>query len=157
MKWTPWIRVVESNTVRKMRSAGGIWVPLEGEATEPIGTRIIETPENVEHTEMLRDPRSGFIAYVPPGQHQEGRGARHDGRQRQDGRMRRLPRRRSARAWGPCRTSPVARPATWCARCTTCRQGRATGSGPTLMKPVVAKLNDEDFVNIAAYVASRMP
>jgi cytochrome c553 len=34
---------------------------------EPLGRRIIETPKNAERTELLRDPRSGFIAYVPAG------------------------------------------------------------------------------------------
>src|SRR5438128_5300759 len=53
MPWTPWVRVVETSTVPKMVSRGGIWIPVEGGATEPIGTRIIETPENAERTEIL--------------------------------------------------------------------------------------------------------
>src|SRR5262245_16011686 len=65
MPWTPWIRVVEASTVPKMVSRGGMWIPVEGTEKEPIGTRIIETPENPERTEILRDPHSGFIAYVP--------------------------------------------------------------------------------------------
>ena len=40
--------------------------------TEPIGMRIVETPENPERTEMLRDPRSGFIAYAPVGSVKKG-------------------------------------------------------------------------------------
>jgi cytochrome c553 len=42
---------------------------LEGAeaGTEPLGNRIVESPVNAEHTVMLRDPRSGFIAYVPKG------------------------------------------------------------------------------------------
>src|SRR5438045_5163166 len=67
MPWTPWIRVVEAATVPKMVSRGGIWIPVEGNQTEPIGMRIVETPENPERTEILRDPRSGFIAYAPVG------------------------------------------------------------------------------------------
>jgi cytochrome c553 len=35
-------------------------------AMEPIGTRIIEIPEDFERTE-LRNPSSGFVAYVPKG------------------------------------------------------------------------------------------
>jgi len=38
---------------------------------EPIGLRIIETPENLERTE-LRDDASGFIAYVPVGSIKKG-------------------------------------------------------------------------------------
>ena len=37
MPWTPWVRVVEASTVPKMESRGGIWVPLEGAAKEPLG------------------------------------------------------------------------------------------------------------------------
>src|SRR4029078_1983846 len=72
MKWTPWIRVVEAATVPKMVSRGGIWVPREGGETEPMGTRIVETPENAERTEILRDPRSGFVAYSPVGAIKKG-------------------------------------------------------------------------------------
>src|SRR5437764_788805 len=63
MPWTPWIRVVETATVPKMVSRGGIWIPVESGEKEPIGVRIVETPENAERTEVLRDPHSGFIAY----------------------------------------------------------------------------------------------
>src|SRR5207244_4364797 len=74
IKWTPWVRVVETNTVAKMKSNGGIWVPIEGEGAgkEPIGVRVIETPENVEFTEVFRSTRSGVIAYVPVGASKKG-------------------------------------------------------------------------------------
>lgn len=72
MAWTPWIRVVETNTVPKTRIQGGMYLPLEGNETEPIGMRIIETPESAEQTEVLRNPRSGFIAYVPVGSIKKG-------------------------------------------------------------------------------------
>ena len=55
MKWTPWITVKETATVPVTRSQGGMWIPVEPAATEPIGMRVIETPENVEHTEQFRD------------------------------------------------------------------------------------------------------
>ena len=41
-------------------------VPDPEGGTEPIGARIVETPENLAQTE-LRDSGSGFVAYVPPG------------------------------------------------------------------------------------------
>ena len=62
MKWTPWIKVVEAATVPKTRIAGGMFLRLEGNDTEPIGDRIIEVPDDTERTESLRDPRSGFTA-----------------------------------------------------------------------------------------------
>ena len=72
MKWTPWIKVVETNTVPKTRIAGGMYLTLEGNEKEPLGQRIIETPEDAEGTEVLRNPRSGFIAYVPVGSIKKG-------------------------------------------------------------------------------------
>src|SRR5207249_1733314 len=72
MKWTPWIKVVEANTVPKTRIAGGMFLKLEGSETEPIGQRIIEAPDDTEHTENLRDPHSGFTAYVPVGSLKKG-------------------------------------------------------------------------------------
>jgi hypothetical protein len=66
MKWTPWIqrrrgrRRAEDAALRQRIHA----LPEGG--TEPIGNRIVESPESAERFE-LRDPRSGFIAYVPPG------------------------------------------------------------------------------------------
>src|SRR5205823_3728456 len=72
MNWTPWIKVVETATVPKTRIAGGMFLPLASSEKEPIGTRIIEVPENPEATELLRDPRSGFVAYVPMGSVKKG-------------------------------------------------------------------------------------
>ena len=72
MKWTPWIKVVETSTVPKTRIGGGMFLRLEGNDTEPIGQRIVETPVNTEATEVLRDCRSGFIAYVPVGSIKKG-------------------------------------------------------------------------------------
>src|SRR5438132_3422362 len=45
---------------------------LEEGGTEPLGQRIVEMPESTEATEVLRDPRSGFIAYVPVGSIKKG-------------------------------------------------------------------------------------
>src|SRR5262249_16387154 len=66
MKWTHWITVKETATVPRTRISGNVFFPLPGGETEPIGDRIIETPEDADRFE-LRDPHSGFIAYVPPG------------------------------------------------------------------------------------------
>src|SRR5437016_13048159 len=74
MKCPPWIRVVEADTVPKTRIAGGMFVMLEGAEAgkEPIANRIIEAPEKGEDTETLRNPHSGFVAYVPPGSIKKG-------------------------------------------------------------------------------------
>ena len=72
MKWTPWIRVVEADMVPKTQIANGIFLRIKGDEKEPIGNRIVETPEDVEAMEVLRDDRSGFIAYVPVGSIKKG-------------------------------------------------------------------------------------
>src|SRR3954454_24324674 len=73
MKWTPWIKVVETATVPKTYTSVGMYVPAEEGGTEPLGDRIIEVPENAEASEVLRNPRSGFIAYVPKGSIEKGK------------------------------------------------------------------------------------
>ena len=148
MKWTPWIRVVETATVPKMVSRGGIWIPREGSETEPIGVRVVETPENPERTEILRDPRSGFIAYAPVGSIKKGEAL--------------------ARSCGVCHGAdlhglgPVpgiaGRSPSYLARQMYDMQaGARRGEWTELMKGVVAKLSDEDLVNLVAYVASLRP
>ena len=63
-----WVRVVETDTVPKTaHTQNGLFYPLPGDETEPLGNRIIEVPEAPELTLTLRAPRSGFVAYVPVG------------------------------------------------------------------------------------------
>lgn len=72
LKPQPWIRVVETASVPRTQVSGWMLVAAPNAGMEAIGARIIETPENLERTE-LRDDRSGFIAYVPPGSIRKGR------------------------------------------------------------------------------------
>jgi cytochrome c553 len=63
----PWIRVVETDRVpRTYVDPGNMRLALRDGGTEPIGSRIVELPEN-EAAAVARDPRSGFLAYAPPG------------------------------------------------------------------------------------------
>jgi cytochrome c553 len=156
MKWTPWIRVVESKTVPKTRIQGGMYLRLEGEETEPLGMRIIETPENAEHTELLRDPRSGFIAYVPPGSVKKGETlvtTGGNGKTVQCG----LCHGADLKGLGPVPGIAGRSPSYMVRQMYDMQAGARHGQWTELMKGVVAKLNDEDFVSIAAYLSSRMP
>src|SRR6185312_115932 len=67
-----WIQVKESTTAPKTRINVGLFLALEGNETEPLGDRIIEVPVSAEQTETYRNPRSGFIAYVPVGAVKKG-------------------------------------------------------------------------------------
>jgi cytochrome c553 len=156
MKWTPWIRVVETTTVPKTRIQGGMYLRLEGNETEPIGIRIIETPENVEHTELLRDPRSGFIAYVPVGAVKKGEvlvTTGGNGKTVQCG----VCHGADLRGLGPVPGLAGRSPSYTVRQMYDMQVGARKGVWSDLMKPVVAKLTDEDFVSIAAYLSSRTP
>ena len=156
MPWTPWIRVVETGTVPKMVSRGGIWVPVEGGGKEPIGTRIIETPENPERTEILRDPRSGFIAYAPVGSIKKGEALARTGG---SGKTVECATCHGAdlKGLGPVPGIAGRSPSYLVRQMYDMQVGARHGEWADLMKPVVAKLTDDDLVNIAAYVSSLMP
>jgi cytochrome c553 len=156
MKWTPWVKVIETKTAPKMVSHGGIWVPADGGEKEPIGVRIVETPENPERTEVLRDPRSPFIAYAPVGSLKKGEALVVSGG---GGRTVACAFCHGADLMGVGPVPGIAgRSPSYLARQMYDMQaGARRGEWAELMKPVVAKLTDEDLVNISAYVASRPP
>lgn len=156
MPWTPWVRVVETASVAKMESRGGIWIPIEGGGREPIGVRIVETPENPERTEILRDPRSGFIAYAPPGSIAKGRALSTTGN---NGRTVACATCHGVglNGLGPVPGIAGRSPSYLVRQMYDMQVGARRGEWTTLMVPVVEKLTDEDFVNIAAYVSSLTP
>ena len=157
MRWTPWIEVIETDTVPKTRIAGGMHLKLEGAeaGTEPLGNRIVESPKNAEHTEMLRDPRSGFYAYVPKGSVGRGKELALYGNEGvtsctvchgQD--LNGLAIVPSLRGRSP---SYIAR------QLADMKEGKRRGAWTPLMAPVVASLGADDILNLAAYLASLEP
>lgn len=66
-KPTVWVKVMEADMVPKTWvNAARMRLPLPGGGMEPTGNRIIELPQDPALA-TARDPKSGFIAYVPPG------------------------------------------------------------------------------------------
>lgn len=125
-------------------------------AREPIGTRIIEVPEDVNRT-LLRDATSGFVAYVPKESVKRGELLAKTG---------------NAGRTVPCATChgeglkgmgdmfpPLAgRSPTAAARqLYDFKSGTRDGRNAAAMKPVVARLTDQDIVDLAAYIASLEP
>lgn len=155
MKWTPWIKVVETNMVPKTRLANGMYLTLEGGEKEPLGRRIIETPENAEATETLRDCRSAFIAYVPVGSIKKGEALVMNGagKTTQCG----LCHGADLRGLGPVPGLAGRSPSYLVRQLYDMQQGTRHGQWTELMKPVVSRLTDDDMLAIAAYTASRMP
>ncbi len=155
LKLKPWIRVVETETVPKTHVAGWMLVVTEGGGTEPIGERIIETPENLEQEEM-RDDASGFIAYVPVGSVKRGEALVKTGGEG------------TTMICGSCHgtdlkglgnvPSIAGRSPSYVVRqMFDIRSGARAGVKTQLMKPAVAKLTIEDMVAIAAYLGSLQP
>jgi cytochrome c553 len=156
MKWTPWIKVVEAKMVPKTRLAGGMFLTLEGNEKEPLGERIIETPDNAEATEMLRDCRSGFTAYVPPGSIKKGEAlvtTGGGGKTTQCGACHGP----DLKGLGPVPGIAGRSPSYLVRQMYDMQHGSRNGPWTQLMKPVVAKLTDADMLDIAAFAASRMP
>jgi cytochrome c553 len=152
MKWTPWIRVVEADTVPKTRIAGGMFLVLEGAdaGKEPIGQRIIETPEKTEETELLRNPRSGFIAYVPPGSVKKGEALARTAQCA-------LCHGANLEGLGPVPGIAGRSPSYTARQLYDMQSGARKGVWTELMKPVVDKLTADDIISLAAYTASRGP
>jgi len=162
--WRPWVRVVETDTVFRSYTLGGIYLPVDCEidhftecddaattsGTEPLGLRIIETPENIEHAEVQRNPRSGWITYVPVGAVEKGRGLADDGQ--------------CSTCHGPGLKGlgPLpgiaGRTASYLMRALyDMQQGTRKGLWSELMKPVLADLSTEEMLYLVAYAASLEP
>ncbi|HEU0162293.1 MAG TPA: c-type cytochrome [Rhizomicrobium sp.] len=155
----PRFRVVETATVPKMKSAEGLWLPLEAGGEEPIGTRIIETPEDVSR-ELIRDPRAGFIVHAPPGSVEKGKALVTTGKAANGTNRTMACATCHGRDLAGTKTVPgiAARSPSHMARqLYDFHQGARRGALAFQMTPVVEKLAAEDVVAITAYLASLPP
>jgi cytochrome c553 len=152
--WTQWVRVVEARMVPKTDAEGSIFFKAPGGGMEPIGMRIIETPEDDEQTEPLRNPRSGFIAYAPPGSVKKGEALVTTGGNGKTVACT-ICHGTDLRGLGPVPGIAGRSPSYLARQMYDIQVGSRHGEWSGLMKPVVAKLTNEDFVNITAYVSSR--
>jgi cytochrome c553 len=155
IKLKPWIRVVEVEQVPKTRPEGGMMVVIDGGGTEPIGDRVIEVSESLERTE-LRDPTSGFIAYVPKGSLEKGKQLVTTGG---NGTTMACTMCHGANLQGSGNIPSVAgrSPSQMTRQILDFQSGARNGSMAPMMKGVVAKLTIEDIVAITGYLASQAP
>jgi cytochrome c553 len=156
LAYRPWIRVVESDTAPKADVAiGTIWAPSPEGGTEPLGRRIVELPEDMGRT-VLRDPHSGFVAYVPIGSVARGEKLAKDGA---EGRTVACVICHGPDLRGQADAPPIAgRPATYLVRqLFDFRAGARNGAGAQTMKPVVDNMSLDDMIDLAAYTASLPP
>ncbi len=150
IKFRSMLRVVETEEAPQVRfTLNRLALPVADAAWTPLGQQIIEVPENPEQTEVMRNPRGTFIAYVPNGSVAKGE-------QLVTG---------NGDPAVACRTChgqtlhgigdipPIAgRTASYTMRqLWDMKQG--TRNSP-LMSPVVANLSAEDMLNIVAFLAT---
>jgi cytochrome c553 len=162
LKPFPYIKVVETETVEKSYvERGGMRLRAPGGGTEPLGKRIIVLPENEERI-MRRDPHGSVtIAHVPVGSIAKGMelvtmggsgktvgcAACHgDKLQGTD-------------SPGAGYTPRIAglQPIYIFRQLYSFQNNSRAGASAVLMKPVVAKLTEDDMVAISAYLGSLVP
>jgi len=156
IKWTPWIKVIETMDVPKTRVAAGLFLPLEGSETEPLGQRVIEVPAKLEDTETLRNPRSPFVAYAPIGSIKKGEDLVTTG-----GRGKTIPcgicHSPKLEGIGPVPPLAGRSPSYEARQMYDIQHGARKGPWAQLMQQVVANLTPDDMVAISAYLASVSP
>ena len=155
MKWSPWMKVIETSMVPKTRLANGMYLKLEGKETEPMGYRVIETPIDADATEVLRDARSGFEVYVPVGSLKKGEALVRNGGGKTTACG--LCHGADLKGMGPVPGLAGRSPSYIGRQLYDMQNGFRKGEWTELMKPVVAKLTEEDMVDIVAYTASLQP
>jgi cytochrome c553 len=153
LKFTPWIRVVETDTIPKMRIAGNVFFAVADAGTEPLGKRIVETPEDGERFE-LRDPHSGFIAYVPKGSIARGASLASGGNKTLPCHVCHGP---DLNGLGPVPGIAGRSPSYMVRQLWDFKQGTRKGEWAPLMTQVVDRLSVDDLVDLIAYVSSLAP
>ena len=156
VKPSVWTKVTEAATVPKtIVGQGRMRFLAPGGGTEPIGNRIITLPEDQERARS-RDPRSGFIAYVPVGSIARGKALVETGASGKsvacsichgDG----------LKGLGNVPRLAGLHPIYIARQLYLFKDGSRNGIDAQLMKKSVAQLTDEDIVALAAYLASLAP
>lgn len=156
LKPSQWTKVVEADTVPKTIVGQGRMRFLQpGGGMEPIANRIITVPQD-QGRARSRDPHSGFIAYVPKGSIAKGKalvesggagktiacGICHGDAMRGLGNVPRL---------AGLHPIYIAR------QLYLFKDGSRNGIDAQLMKKPIARLTDEDILNVSAYLASLQP
>ena len=151
LKPRTFVKVIETaNPPRTFIATAGRHRQLHPDGgTEPIGHRILEIPADPFGTE-IRDPHSGFIAYVPPGSIAKGEalvktaqcGLCHGDKLKGLGEVPRL---------------AGLQPLYIAHQLFDLQYGSSAVKVAALMKKAVANLNEDDIIDISAYPGSLPP
>lgn len=156
VKPTTFVKVIEAATPPKTYVSADARhrriVPDGG--TEPIGRRIIQIPEDPMQV-TIRNPHSGFIAYVPPGSIKKGEALARGG----NGKTIQCDICHGERLTGLGEIPRLAglQPVYVARQLIQMQNGTSAGTNVALMKKVVAKLTEDDIISLAAYVGSLPP
>ncbi len=148
------ITVVERDTAPKTIVARLFYAKHPDGGTEALGRRIVEMPDDVEQFE-LRDTRTQFTAYVPPGSIARGEALAKTG----GGKTLPCAACHGADLKGAGAIPGIAgRSPTYLVRqLYQFKHGVRAGLNGAPMKPVAEKLTDDDMIALAAYAASLAP
>ena len=148
------ITVVERDTVPKTLVARLFYAKHPDGGTEALGRRIVEMPDEVEQFE-LRDTRTQFTAYVPPGSIARGEALAKTG----GGKTLPCAACHGADLKGAGAIPGIAgRSPTYMVRqLYQFKHGVRTGLNGAQMKPVAENLSEDDMIALAAYAASLAP
>jgi cytochrome c553 len=157
LKPAAWVKVIETATPpRTFIATAGRHRQLHPDGgTEPIGHRILEIPADPFRTE-IRDPHSGFIAYVPPGSIAAGEALVKVGA---SGKTMPCGSCHGAALQGMGEVPRLAglQPLYVARQLFDLQHGSRGGDATTPMKPVVANLSEDDIIAISSYLGSLPP
>ena len=157
IKPIPWVKVIETNTPPRtyINTAGRHRIPYPDGTTEPIGHRIIETPQDAFRM-AIRDPHSGFIAYVPPGSIARGEQLVKTGGSSQTIQCA-VCHGDDLKGLGDVPRLAGLQPVYIARQLITLQNGTSAGKAAALMKKVVANLTEDEIIAISAYLGSLLP
>jgi cytochrome c553 len=154
LKPAAWVKVIETATPPKtfIATAGRHRQLHPDGGTEPIGRRILEIPADPFRTE-IRDPHSGFIAYVPPGSIARGEALVKGGASGKTVQCA-LCHGEALAGLGEVPRLAGLQPLYVARQLFDMRFGSSAGKAAASMKPVVANLSEDDIIAISSYLGS---
>ncbi len=156
LKPAVWVKVIETaNPPKTFIATAGRHRQLHPDGgTEPIGHRILEIPADPFRTE-IRDPHSGFIAYVPPGSIARGEELVKGGGGKTVACA--ICHGETLKGLGEVPRLAGQQPLYIARQLFDLRHGSSNGKAAALMKPVVANLSEDDIIAVSAYLGSLPP
>ncbi len=149
------IKVIETNTVPKTYIAWLIFAVSKDGGQEPIDQRIVEVPDDLDQFESY-DDRARFTAYVPVGSLAKGEALVATGGADKTVQCA-ICHGPDLKGLGPIPSIAGRSPSYIVRQLYDMKHGQRVGPWSPLMARVVANLDDEALVSIAAYLATREP